>query len=221
MQNEKIIFLGVGKGIVNALRRIVRSNIHGVGFAFTSMTDYVVDYYVDVPIKFHVQNFNDCEKIVKEKFSDTDIIFVFVCANEADELSLASKFAQEAKAAGILTIGLVIISGGFNDFAKFTGSFKSPYDTVFFLHSYSCSRCETYQKIIECISDLINKSGFINLDLADVKTILRNSGEGKFGKSYFGGCNRALNAATEAVHNVSLISERVFGGKKFFDDNFV
>lgn len=115
MQNEKIIALGVGKDIVDAFREIVRSNIHGVGFAFTSMTDYVVDYYVDVPMKFHVHNLNDCEKIVKEKFSDTGMMFVFVYANEADELSLASKFVQEAKAARILTIGLVIVSGGFSE----------------------------------------------------------------------------------------------------------
>ena len=30
------------------------------------------------------------------------------------------------------------------------------------------------------------------------------SGDGHLGKGYFGGCNRALNAATEAVHSVRL-----------------
>ena len=89
--------------------------------------------YVGVPLKIQVPNLKNCERIVKDNFSDTDIMFVMVSANEADELSLASEIAKKAKAAGILTIGLVIISGRFREFAEFLDNFKSPYDTVFFL----------------------------------------------------------------------------------------
>ncbi|MBR0250444.1 MAG: PD-(D/E)XK nuclease family protein [Synergistaceae bacterium] len=184
MQNEnaKIIILGVGKGVADVLRELTRSNINGADFAFTSMNNSVVDYYVDVPVKFHVSDLNDCERIVKEKFSDTDIMFVIVNANESDEPSLAVRIAKNAKSNGIFTIGIAAHSGGINEFSgrinefsNFVNSFESPFDAVFFLHPYRSSQKKTYLKIIECISDPITKSGYVNIDFDDVKAIIQDS----------------------------------------------
>lgn len=177
MQNEnaKIIILGVGKGVADVLRELTRSNINGADFAFTSMNNSVVDYYVDVPVKFHASDLNDCERIVKEKFSDTDIMFVIVNANEPDELSLAVRIAKNAKSNGIFTIGIAAHSGGINEFSNFVNSFESPFDAVFFLHPYRSSQKKTYLKIIECISDPITKSGYVNIDFDDVKAIIQDS----------------------------------------------
>ena len=208
MQNEKVIVLGVGKGIAEPFRELIRSNIHDTDFAFTSMNDEVVDYYVDVPVKFHVSNLKWCERIVKEKFSDTDMMFVIVYANETDELSLASEIARNAKAHGILTVGLVIFTFGFNEYIKFRRSFHSPFNAVFMLNSYVNMRRKTHYAVIECITDLITKSGCVNLDFADVKAILQKAGNCSFGRGHFGGCNRALNAAREAVHDVNLEGAR-------------
>ena len=203
-ENAKIIILGVGKGVADVLRELTRSNINGADFAFTSMNNSVVDYYVDVPVKFHVSDLNCCERIVKDNFSDTDMMFVIVSANETDELSLASEIARNTKAHGILTVGLVIFTFRVNEYMEFRRSFHSPFDAVFMLQSYVHMRRKTHYAVIECITDLITKSGYVNLDFADIKAILRDAGGCGIGMGHFGGCNRALNAAREAVHDVYL-----------------
>ena len=206
MQNEnaKIIILGVGKSVADVLRELTRSNINGADFAFTSMNNSVVDYYVDVPVKFHVSDLDECERIVKEKFSDTDMMFVIVRAHEADELSLAAEIAKNARENGILTVGLVMFNFIFNEFAEFYRSFKSHFDAVFMFHTHTNMRRKFHYAIIECISDLITKAGCVNLDFADVKAILQEAGRCSFSRVYSGGCNRALNAAREAVHDINL-----------------
>lgn len=193
MQNEKIIVLGAGRGVTGVISEIMRSEIDGADFAFMDMNDY-----------------DDCEKIIKEKFSGTDIMFVIANANESDELSLAVNIAKNAKSNGIFTIGIAARSGGINEFSDFVNSFVSPFDAVFFLNAYLSSQKKTYLKIIECISDLITKSGYVNIDFADVKEILQDSGRCAFGEGYFAGSDRALNAAREAVHDMNIESAEKF-----------
>ena len=85
------------------------------------------------------------------------MMFVIVYANETNELSLAAEIARNAKAHGILTVGLVIFTFGFNEYIKFRRSFHSPFNAVFMLNSYVNMRRKTHYAVIECITDLIRQ----------------------------------------------------------------
>jgi cell division protein FtsZ len=57
---------------------------------------------------------------------------------------------------------------------------------------------------IACIVDLIVKEGLINLDLADVRTVLTGMGSAMMGTGEASGEDRARMAAEEAIHNPLL-----------------
>ena len=66
---------------------------------------------------------------------------------------------------------------------------------------------------IACIVDLIIKEGLINLDLADVKTVLAGMGAAMMGTGEASGEDRARLAAEEAIHNPLLDDISLKGAK--------
>jgi cell division protein FtsZ len=54
---------------------------------------------------------------------------------------------------------------------------------------------------VACISDLVVKEGLINLDFADVLTVMREKGKAMMGRGEASGKNRVLNAAVAAISN--------------------
>jgi cell division protein FtsZ len=54
---------------------------------------------------------------------------------------------------------------------------------------------------VACISDLIVKEGLINLDFADVRTVMREKGKAMMGRGEASGAKRALDAAEAAISN--------------------
>jgi len=64
---------------------------------------------------------------------------------------------------------------------------------------WECDRI--LREAIQGISDLIFFPGIINVDLADIRGILKNSGEALFSQAKSKGENRAITAANEAIHS--------------------
>src|SRR5256885_9890897 len=54
---------------------------------------------------------------------------------------------------------------------------------------------------VACISDLIVKEGLINLDFADVLSVMREKGKAMMGRGEASGAKRVLNAAVAAISN--------------------
>jgi cell division protein FtsZ len=63
---------------------------------------------------------------------------------------------------------------------------------------------EVLLNAVQGISDLINHTGLINSDFADVKTIMRNKGLALMGIGYGEGEHRAVEAATSAISSPLL-----------------
>ena len=63
------------------------------------------------------------------------------------------------------------------------------------------------------ISDLINKPGLINLDFADVKTVMHNMGDAIMGTGIAQGEERAILAAQEAINSPLLQDANIRGAK--------
>jgi cell division protein FtsZ len=66
---------------------------------------------------------------------------------------------------------------------------------------------------VQGISDLITKPGEINIDFADVKTIMNGRGDALMGIGTGNGENRSVDAATNAINNPLLEDARIEGAK--------
>ncbi|MBP7885078.1 hypothetical protein KAZ93_02840 [Patescibacteria group bacterium] len=65
---------------------------------------------------------------------------------------------------------------------------------------------------VQGISDLIIKPGDINIDFADIRTIMRDSGNAVLGIGYGAGEKRAVDAARRAIEN-PLLETNLDGAK--------
>ncbi len=63
------------------------------------------------------------------------------------------------------------------------------------------------------ISDLISVHGLVNLDFADVRTIMKGMGDAIMGTGYSEGENRAVTAADNAIHSPLLDDISIVGAK--------
>ncbi len=66
---------------------------------------------------------------------------------------------------------------------------------------------------VQGISDLITEPGDINIDFADVRTIMKGKGDALMGIGMGSGENRSIDAATNAINNPLLEDARVEGAK--------
>ncbi len=66
---------------------------------------------------------------------------------------------------------------------------------------------------VQGISDLITVPGEINIDFADVRTIMKGKGDALMGIGVGRGDNRAVDAATNAINNPLLEDARIEGAK--------
>jgi cell division protein FtsZ len=72
---------------------------------------------------------------------------------------------------------------------------------------------EVLRNAVQGISDLITVPGLINLDFADVRTVMANMGIALMGTGIAEGENRAVNAATAAIRSPLLEDTTVDGAK--------
>ncbi|GHU30536.1 cell division protein FtsZ [Spirochaetia bacterium] len=67
---------------------------------------------------------------------------------------------------------------------------------------------------VQGISDLVTETGIINIDLEDVKTIIRGQGDALMGVGFGSGDNRASEAASAAVDNPLLEDTSIEGATR-------
>ena len=66
---------------------------------------------------------------------------------------------------------------------------------------------------VQGISDLITRDGLVNLDFADVRTVMANKGKAVKGTGLASGENRARHAAEQALHSPLLNDNRIDGAR--------
>ncbi len=67
---------------------------------------------------------------------------------------------------------------------------------------------------VQGISEIITRHGEINLDFADVKSVMKNQGDSILGVGFGSGENRAITAAQEAINNPMLENRQIDGASK-------
>jgi cell division protein FtsZ len=161
----------------------------------------------------------DSEKIY-EALKDADMIFITAGMGGGTGSGAAPVIAEIAKDLGALTVGVITKPFSFEGVRRklvaeqFSELLKEKCDTLITIPNdrlrevvdKKTSILDAFRVVddvlrqgVQGISDLITVPGLINLDFADVKTIMRDAGSSMMGIGIGTGDNRAVEAARAAV----------------------
>ncbi len=173
------------------------------------------------------------EEIIAE-LSDVNMLFIATGMGGGTGSGAAPVIAKAAKDKGILTVAVVTKPFDFEgkkrmDVAeKSLSMLKENVDTLIvipnqnlfkianekttFAEAFKMADDVLYQGICG-ITNLITNPGMINLDFADIKTVMGNMGKAMMGTGESSGENRAKNAAQAALNNPLLDDTNIKGAK--------
>jgi cell division protein FtsZ len=145
----------------------------------------------------------------------------------------APTVAKICKELGILTVGIVTTPFAFEGPRRMTqaqegiAALKENVDTLLVISNDKLRQQygnlkmrETFAKADDvlstaarCITDVINTTGEINLDFADVCTVMRNGGVAILGNAQMAGEDRAMKAIEAAINSPLLNDNDIVGAK--------
>ena len=167
---------------------------------------------------------DEYEKL-SEVLEDADMVFITAGMGGGTGTGAAPVVAKLSKELGALTVGVVtkpFLFEGKKRFRQAEAGIQSleenvdslitiPNQRLLYIAGESLSLVDTFKKADEVllnavrgISDLINNTGHINADFADVSTVMANQGLALMGTGVAAGPDRAIKAATEAISSPLL-----------------
>ena len=176
----------------------------------------------------------ESEAEIKAALQDADMIFITAGMGGGTGTGAAPVIANIAKSMGILTIGIVTKPFSFEGKRRgenaSTGLEKIkesvdtliviPNDKIYTVVDKKTTFKQAFTMIdkilylgVQGISDLIIKPGDINIDFADIREVMSNSGNALLGIGYGAGEKRAVDAARKAIEN-PLLETNLDGAKK-------
>lgn len=183
----------------------------------------------DIGKKAAEENINDLKTVL----SGADMVFITCGLGGGTGTGAAPVIAQLAKELGALTIGVVtkpfsfegqrrsqVAENGFGELKACVDSLITiPNDRILALIDRKTPLTDAFEIVddvlrqaVQSISDLINVHGMINVDFADVRSVMKNSGSALMGIGYGTGENRALEAAKAAIES-PLLDLSITGAK--------
>ena len=163
-----------------------------------------------------------------------DMVFVTACMGGGTGTGAAPVVARLAKTAGVLTIGVVtrpfrfegilranLAESGIQELRQNVDTLLViPNDRLFDVVESNTPSEEAFRRAddvlrraVQSISDVITTSGIINMDLNDLRAIMKDAGEALIGMGEAQGPNRAVRAAKEAVASPLLENVNITGAK--------
>ena len=176
------------------------------------------------------ENREDIENILR----GADMVFITAGMGGGTGTGAAPVVAETARAAGALTVAVVTKPFDFEGRRKMQlaeegiDKLREAVDTLIIIpNQYLMKIVEKRTPIKEAflmaddvlrqgvqgISELITVTGEINIDFADVRTIMKGRGDALMGIGVGTGENRAVDAATNAINNPLLEDARIEGAK--------
>ena len=159
---------------------------------------------------------------IRDHLAGAHMVFVTAGMGGGTGTGAAPVIAKTARELGILTIGVVtkpfnfegqrrmrFAEAGIADLLKAVDTllvipnqnlFRIANEQTTFADAFALADQVLYSGVA-CISDLIVKEGLINLDFADVLTVMREKGKAMMGRGEASGSKRVLNAAVAAISN--------------------
>ncbi len=167
----------------------------------------------------------ESQEEIRRYLEGTHMLFITACLGGGTGTGAAPVIAQLAKDMGILTVGIVTTPWRFEGKKRMLSATNGVdelcaiLDTVIVIPNQNIFRvinektpmkeCEdlvnkTLHDGVSAVSDLIMKNGSINIDFADVETIMQHKGKAVFGVGTASGEDRAILSAEAAISNPML-----------------
>ena len=238
LNGVKVKIVALGKTGSNVINKMILNNIVKADF-ITIDTEKVNLDSSKAPKKIFVSSITsfeameDLRKQTEKEFQNADMVFIIAEMGEKTGTLLSSAVAEIAKSMNILTVAIVSKPFDFEDLNKIKLAKKGkerlkhfadtiiviPYQRLNDLY-INLPMINIYEKgekafvtIVKGILDLIKKQGIVNLDFADIKSILQNSGKTVLGFGKADGEDRAKKAVEQAL-NTPLLERSIKGAGK-------
>ena len=171
---------------------------------------------------------------IKSELENSDMVFITAGMGGGTGTGAAAVVAEIAKGLGALTVAVVTTPFAFEGKKKLLLAqqgierLRKQVDTLILIpnqHLLKVVEANTPIKqafliadsallqAVQGISDLITEPGEINIDFADVKTIMKGKGDALIGLGFGEGANRAVDAARLAISNPLLENASIDGAK--------
>ena len=159
---------------------------------------------------------------IRDHLTGSHMMFVTAGMGGGTGTGAAPVIAEAARELGILTIGVVtkpfnfegqrrmrLAEAGIVELQKVVDTlliipnqnlFRVAVENTTFADAFALADQVLYSGVA-CITDLIVKEGLINLDFADVRTVMREKGKAMMGMGEASGEKRVLSAAEAAISN--------------------
>ena len=238
LNGVKVKIVALGKTGSNVINKMILNNIVKADF-ITIDTEKVNLDSSKAPKKIFVSSITsfeameDLRKQTEKEFQNADMVFIIAEMGEKTGTLLSSAVAEIAKSMNILTVAIVSKPFDFEDLNKIKLAKKGkerlkhfadtiiviPYQRLNDLY-INLPMINIYEKgekafvtIVKGILDLIKKQGIVNLDFADIKSILQNSGKTVLGFGKADGEDRVKKAVEQAL-NTPLLERSIKGAGK-------
>ena len=238
LNGVKVKIVALGKTGSNVINKMILTNIVKADFITIDTEKLNLDSS-KAPKKIFVSSITsfeameDLRKQTEKEFQNADMVFIIAEMGEKTGMLLSSAVAEIAKSMNILTVAIVSKPFDFEDLNKIKLAKKGkerlkhfadtiiviPYQRLNDLY-INLPMENIYEKgekafvtIVKGILDLIKKQGIVNLDFADIKSILQNSGKTVLGFGKADGEDRAKKAVEQAL-NTPLLDRSIKGAGK-------
>lgn len=167
----------------------------------------------------------ESKKEIEDALTGADMVFITCGMGGGTGTGAAPVVAEIAQALGALTVGIVTKPFSFEGRRRMEHAFKGieelkkhvdtliviPNDKLREIIDKTTPMLEAFKEVdnvlrrgVQSISDLIAVVGLVNLDFADIKSIMKDSGNAVIGIGIGMGEDRAIEAAKEAVSSPLL-----------------
>ena len=164
-------------------------------------------------------------EVVRDALQGADMVFITAGMGGGTGTGAAPVIAKASKEMGILTVGIVTkpfsfegkrryvqAEAGIAELSKYVDSLivipnerlKQVEDTHITLANAFEIADDVLRRGVQSVSELINVPGFINLDFADVTSIMKNAGYAHMGVGAAKGTDKAQVAAMQAISSPLL-----------------
>ncbi|MBN3490389.1 cell division protein FtsZ [Acholeplasma equirhinis] len=167
----------------------------------------------------------ESESEIREVLSNTDMVFITAGMGGGTGTGAAPIVAKIAKEMGILTIGIVTKPFKFEGPLRMQHAIMGleelkpnvdtliviPNERLFTIADHTMQLLDAFRESdkilrqgVQGIAEIIAVPGMINVDFADVRTVMENKGTALMGIGIASGENRAIEAARKAIHSSLL-----------------
>jgi cell division protein FtsZ len=174
------------------------------------------------------------KEVILKELGQADMIFITAGMGGGTGTGAAPEIAKISKEIGALTVGIVTKPFAFEGPIRKKRALEGikemkkncdtlliiPNETLLEIASDDTTVTQSFQladsvlnEATKGISDLINKPGLINLDFADVSTIMKNMGDAIMGTGIAKGEEKATFAAQQAINSPLLQNASIKGAK--------